>query len=224
MVNLSHWIFAKDFTGHDAAHLILGIDPSTDTDSRRTGHINERLQDAFAGALENLGHDIFVVPCLSDDMDEIPPRLGKHETLQSVEMDSLLDKYINHGDDVSIKAWLERGRNSFLEQRFSRVELARWIVENHLVSHYPFTQNHMLKNPENTKSSSTDKPLTNRERDTLLTIIAVLCKEAKLDHTTCAKTAGLIQSTATGMRISIGETTIENHLKKIPDALAGRIK
>lgn len=70
----------------------------------------------------------------------------------------------------------------------------------------------------------TAKPLGNRERDSLLAIIAVLCKEAKLDYTRHAKTAGLIQSTAAGMGIAIGESTIEGHLKKIPDALATRIK
>ena len=44
-----------------------------------------------------------------------------------------------------------------------------------------------------------EKPLSNRERDTLLTIIGVLCKEAKLNYTTHAKTAGLIESTAKKM-------------------------
>ena len=68
------------------------------------------------------------------------------------------------------------------------------------------------------------KTLSNRERDTLLTIIAVLCNEAKLDYTKHAKTAGLIQSTAAKMGVSIGETTIEGHLKKIPDAVATRMK
>lgn len=69
-----------------------------------------------------------------------------------------------------------------------------------------------------------EKILSNRERDTLLTIIAVLCNEAKLDYTKHAKTAGLIQSTAATMGLSIGETTIEGHLKKIPDAVATRMK
>ena len=78
------------------------------------------------------------------------------------------------------------------------------------------------------KESPTDifqeKPLSNRERNTLLTIIAALCKEAKLDYTKHAKTAGLIQSTVAGMGASIGETTIEGHLKKIPEALGTRMK
>lgn len=69
-----------------------------------------------------------------------------------------------------------------------------------------------------------DKPLSKRERDTLLTIIAALCKDLGYDVSKPAKTAGLIQSTAAGMGVSIGETTIEGHLKKIPDALATRMK
>ena len=74
------------------------------------------------------------------------------------------------------------------------------------------------------ESKNTEKPLSNRERDTLLTIIAALCKDAGYDHTKAAKTAVLIQSTAATMGVSIGETTIEGHLKKISVALANRMK
>ena len=81
-----------------------------------------------------------------------------------------------------------------------------------------------LEKTANPGPDSADKPLTNRERDTLLTIIGVLCKDAGYDHTRHAKTAGLIQSTAAQMGVSIGETTIEGHLKKIPDALGTRMK
>ena len=69
-----------------------------------------------------------------------------------------------------------------------------------------------------------DKPLLTTERNTLLTIIAVLCKDAGYDVTKHAKTASLILNTASKMGLSIGETTIENHLKKIPDALGTRMK
>jgi hypothetical protein len=74
------------------------------------------------------------------------------------------------------------------------------------------------------EGSALDKPLSNRERDTLLTIIAVLCKGANCDYTRVAKTAGHIHRTAEDMEISIGETTIETHLKKIPNALGARTK
>jgi len=74
------------------------------------------------------------------------------------------------------------------------------------------------------KAVTADLPLKERERDTLLTIIAALCKEAKIPYDKPAKAAGLIKSTAATMGASIGETTIEGHLKKIPDALATRMK
>lgn len=74
-----------------------------------------------------------------------------------------------------------------------------------------------------TQVKETD-PIDTRERNTLLTIIATLCKEAKIDYTKPAKAAALIQGTAALMQVSIGETTIEGHLKKIPEALATRMK
>lgn len=69
-----------------------------------------------------------------------------------------------------------------------------------------------------------EKSLATRERNTLLAIIAALCKEANIDHTRPSKAAGMIQHTAIGMGLQIGETTIERHLKKIPDALESRMK
>jgi hypothetical protein len=69
-----------------------------------------------------------------------------------------------------------------------------------------------------------DQPLATRERNTMLSMIAVLCKEAKLDYKTPAKTAGRIRAAAEIMGIGIGETTIEGHLKKIPDGPETRMK
>jgi len=69
-----------------------------------------------------------------------------------------------------------------------------------------------------------EKSVGTRERDTLLSIIAVVCREAKLDYSKSSKTAALIQGSAARLGISIGETTIEGHLKKIPDALAARMR
>lgn len=74
------------------------------------------------------------------------------------------------------------------------------------------------------KTPFNEDPLNTRERNTLLTVIAALCKEAGLDYNKPAKTAGMIQSTAAKMGLSIGESTIEGHLKKIPNAIASRMK
>ena len=69
-----------------------------------------------------------------------------------------------------------------------------------------------------------ERPMTNRERRSLLTIIAALCKEAKYDYERHSKTAGLIQRACETMGLAIGETTIEQHLKRIPDAIRPRLK
>ena len=67
-----------------------------------------------------------------------------------------------------------------------------------------------------------EKPLQTRERGTLLAIIAVLCREAGLDYSRHAKTAGIIKRTAETMGLDLGETTIEGKLKSIPDVIEGR--
>ena len=73
-------------------------------------------------------------------------------------------------------------------------------------------------------TSASGEQLATNERNTLLVIIAALCREAKIDYTKPAKAAGMILHTADGMGVKIGETTIERHLKKIPDAVETRMK
>lgn len=72
--------------------------------------------------------------------------------------------------------------------------------------------------------SALNKTVSTRERNTLLAIIGVLCKEAGFDYTKSAKTAALIESTAAQLGVSIGETTIEGHLKKVSNAMETRMK
>lgn len=69
-----------------------------------------------------------------------------------------------------------------------------------------------------------EKPLETKERNTLLTIIAALCRDAGHDYTRSSKAALAIQSTLANMGISIGESTIRGHLKEIPNALEARMK
>ena len=66
--------------------------------------------------------------------------------------------------------------------------------------------------------------LNGRERETLLIVIAALAKEAKIDITKTSKTGELIASFTQQLGANIGATTIETHLKKIPQALQSRAK
>jgi len=72
------------------------------------------------------------------------------------------------------------------------------------------------------KPSSLDKPLGTRERTTLLTVIAALASVANVDVTATTKAAGIIEAAASGLGVRIGKRTIEEYLKRIPDALERR--
>ncbi len=64
-----------------------------------------------------------------------------------------------------------------------------------------------------------------KERNTYLCVLAALCKEAKIDYSKPSKAAGNIRDIAQQkLGLAIGETTIENYLKAIPDALESRTK
>lgn len=228
-VDLSSWDLAISFTGREAAYLILGVDPSgPDASKHSVRHIYERMANAFNGAIAQAEFTAFVEPAFpSGPPKESKSGMMEYEALRCVALTERAKHYSEHGDVSALKGWLEHSEISFEKQKFSRMELDRWLKENKMKSAYQFDATISSEvGPISAQDvePEVEKSLSKRERDTLLTIIAVLCKEAKLDYSKAAKTAGLIQGTAASMQISIGETTIENHLKKIPDALATRIK
>jgi hypothetical protein len=100
---------------------------------------------------------------------------------------------------------------------------AKWD-ENMMEQYSKLMRENFVLRSTKSHARTAERPIATKERKTLLAIIAALCKDAGYDYTKHAKTAGLIQSTADKMGISIGETTIEGHLKKIPDTLATRMK
>lgn len=104
-----------------------------------------------------------------------------------------------------------------LQQKYEKVFLQIELLKQ---GFSPQTVEEVLKHQE----SPDGRPLRTRERNTLLSIIATLCKEAKMDYSRPSKTAGLIRDMAARMGLDLGESTIEGHLKKIPDALETRMK
>jgi hypothetical protein len=61
-----------------------------------------------------------------------------------------------------------------------------------------------------------------RERTTLLLIIAALAELPKIDVTKPSAAAVAIESQTARMGARVASRTIENHLKLIPEALEGR--
>lgn len=70
--------------------------------------------------------------------------------------------------------------------------------------------------------SSNERNLGARERNTLLSLIAVLCEASGYDIARAAKTAVAITGSAHRAGIEIGESTIEKYLKLIPEAVRRR--
>jgi len=69
-----------------------------------------------------------------------------------------------------------------------------------------------------------EKPLGKKERETLLTIIGVLAKAARIDITEPYKAGGVIASQAEFEGINLSARTTGDHLKLIPDILENRTK
>lgn len=69
-----------------------------------------------------------------------------------------------------------------------------------------------------------EKPLGTTERNTLLTIIAALAKAAKINIDPPGKAAGFIEGLTDELGAGVSKRAIEEHLKKIPNALRTRMK
>ncbi len=73
------------------------------------------------------------------------------------------------------------------------------------------------------KQMVADRPLTTRQRRTLLTVIAALCKEAGIDYQERG-TAKRISIAVSELGAAVGEDTIRGYLSAIPDAVESRSK
>ena len=96
----------------------------------------------------------------------------------------------------------------------SQDEISKVLIEN-----LRFREGHFR--PE---FQSREKLLTNRERRTLLTIIAALAKAAKINIDAPGKAALFIEGLTAEMGTHVSKRAIEDHLKKIPNALETRMK
>lgn len=74
------------------------------------------------------------------------------------------------------------------------------------------------------ESIKVDKPLRTTERNTLLTIIAALAKAAKINIDDHGRAAVSVEDLTDKLGAHVSKRAIEEHLKKIPDALETRMK
>lgn len=234
MTDLWKWDFASEFRLYEAAALIAGIDPAVIVaetepakdnprifdyhDNPKIKPVVERMMRSFFSALDlysALQKGVWGNSCAepqpelvlrSAPMELIPMTIENLRVPLDANVQDALNAWANSGEDPSI----------YETEKFSRKELSRWLTANRLRSVYEFAQIPAAGDQH------PDRSLGTKERHTLLVIIAALCVEAKCDYQKVAKTAGTIRNVALAMGVSIGETTIESHLKRIPDALAAR--
>jgi hypothetical protein len=66
---------------------------------------------------------------------------------------------------------------------------------------------------------SIERPVARRERSTLLVVIAALAKLARIDVSKVSSAATRIETLTASMGARVAARTIENHLRRIPDAV-----
>ena len=160
MTNLSHWDYTENFTGLEAAALILGIDPALET-SAVIAPLHRRLNEAYTATLWAHQDDIRLDYSEISFFEHADERIrlsirGKAwdapfrpNNLHSLRMTSHYDDSHNTSGrladglwDISInrfKRWLEDdSRNGFHHQLFGSSEIVRWLEARGMNSVYRF--------------------------------------------------------------------------------------
>jgi hypothetical protein len=137
MTDLSHWDFAENFLGYDAAALILGLEPSNSyTEQQQIQVVTERMALHYTNVSERLK-----LGALGMDIAEQPDCASKRPIeLISVELDNLHRRSWIDGDGPLTNWFFDKRHNSFDMQQFSRNEIARWLIAIGRKSVYPFEQ------------------------------------------------------------------------------------
>ncbi len=134
MESLYHWNLAEEFSAKEAASLMVGIDPAHPyPDWWLSKPISERIKNNYEATLKKY----------LDNFDEFSPegmKLFKQVTkeIYSIELLYILDSAHATKDESIFSKWHFSGMSDFVKQRFSRLELHRWLTENNIPAVYSF--------------------------------------------------------------------------------------
>ncbi|MEJ8855803.1 hypothetical protein WKW79_14565 [Variovorax robiniae] len=210
MADLTHWDFQETFSPIEVCCLILGTDPAaTRRYDEREAVIFSRMEADFERARSALWISVSGFPF---EGERWPARGG----LVSVEM----ERKSRLGEDKwsAAEDWANRAEGNFEHESLSRAAIHEWLEANGLPSEYTFAP----KQKSSAPPAIEGRPLAKRERETLLTIIAALAKEAKIPLAAPSKAATLIQDLTDQLGAPVSKRAIEDHLKNIPAAIAAR--
>lgn len=167
--------------------------------------------DEFDKFLEIYGLDQYII--WHEDESQLGARFERETDIayEAVELIRLKKRYI---DTVIDQAEIEKLRQKVIDEPDTITKL---IQENL----YFNSQKYLGEE----KSIESSKPLIAiRERETLLIIISALAKEAGIDINKISKAGVVIESLTQQLGSTVSATTIERHLKQIPQALENRTK
>lgn len=195
---LSKWFLHDTWSAQEGLLLLVGLDPSRMIIGQTKGISGETFDEfEYAYTLDSF---------------EVPPRsFVEKEGGNDISKMDLFRAHWKHLNEIW-NSGSHSGRNApayYLAWAASKGYSVAWLD-------WAKAQGLLKVGQE---SIQEQKPMATKERSTLLTIIAVLAKEAKIDWQKTSKAAELIVSAADQDGLSLGQRTVEEHLKRIPDAL-----
>jgi hypothetical protein len=118
-------------------------------------------------------------------------------------------------------AWPATGAEVMYEAipAFKPYEVASWAAKRY-PSTFPYAEDAWER--DEASADAVEKPLGERERGTLLKIIAGLVKAANIDISKPSKAAQCIEALVQEAGATVSARAIENHLNRIPDVLERR--
>src|SRR6185312_415984 len=135
MADLSHWDFAENFSGYDAAALILGLEPrESDGEQWRIRVVTDRMELHYHCARERFRF-------VNWDIDDAPDQETKPDgliKLMSGRMEEWRRGHAGLYKKFPMSAWLVEKQSQFDNQEFSRAAIARWLSAIGMNSVYSF--------------------------------------------------------------------------------------
>lgn len=144
MTDLSHWDFAENFSGYDAASLILGIEPRESQDEQwRVRVVTDRMELQYKHATARVFHEIF-----GDPLENVHSKEAS-AALLSVKLDELYYRYWHFNEETPLSDWLADKRLiKFENQEFERNSIARWLTQIGMKSVYQFDRKQTTEHKE----------------------------------------------------------------------------
>ena len=137
MASLTHWDYAAQFSGYEAAALILGIEPEeSDIEQSRIRVVIDRMKLHYTHALKRCHQEAFqvVLP------DFLNIEAARPFELASVKMNELCIQCDSDDDVTPFTDWLASDHETqFDNQVFARPVVADWLEAIGLNSIYQFT-------------------------------------------------------------------------------------